>query len=54
VTVRVGPGRSGGSTFHWGLPSPVFENASRDARGIGDGGYLFDPQGDLRAWRMYG
>ena len=20
---------------------------------LGDGGYLFDPHGDLRAWRLY-
>lgn len=47
VTMRVGPGRDSGSTFHWGQPRPVFENS-------GDGAYLFDPQGDLRAWQIYG
>ncbi|MDP9386247.1 MAG: nuclease [Actinomycetota bacterium] len=38
--------------FYWCQRSTVFENASR-ARFIGDGGYLFDPQGDLRASAIY-
>ncbi len=54
ITVHVGRGRSAGTRFHWGLPGPAFENASRDARGMGDGAYLFDRHGDLRAWQMYG
>ena len=41
-----GDGRDGRS-FFWGLPRPAFENR-------GDGGYLFDPQGDLRAFHIYG
>ena len=52
IQVRVGHGRNGRGTFHWGLGDPIFENAKR-RRGIGDGAYLFDPHGDLRAWRMY-
>ena len=52
IQVRVGPGRNGRRTFHWGLGDPIFENAKR-RRGIGDGAYLFDRHGDLRAWRMY-
>jgi micrococcal nuclease len=51
IRVRVGPGRNRPRTFHWGLPDPIFENAKR--HGIGDGGYLFDRNGDMRAWRMY-
>jgi hypothetical protein len=31
----------------------VFENATRDNPDIGDGAYLFDPQGDVRAWMIY-
>jgi hypothetical protein len=31
----------------------VFENVTRDARAIGDGAYLFDPDGDLRSWMLY-
>jgi len=46
VTLRVGPGASSGLTFHWGLRETIFQN-------IGDGAYLFDPQGDLRASMVY-
>lgn len=46
VTVRVGRGTRTSSVFYWGLDGPAFENG-------GDGGYLFDPQGDLRAWVVY-
>ena len=46
VRVRVGSGEADGRDFFWGLPRPVFENR-------GDGGYLFDPQGDLRAFHIY-
>jgi endonuclease YncB( thermonuclease family) len=53
VTFHVGRGTSSGTTFYWGLWAPAFENARGDARGMGDGAYLFDPQGDLRAWSMY-
>jgi endonuclease YncB( thermonuclease family) len=52
VTVHVGRGVSGGSDLFWGLRTTVFENAS-DPRDLGDGAYLFDPQGDLRAWMLY-
>jgi endonuclease YncB( thermonuclease family) len=46
VTVYVGRGRDGASDFYWGLASPAFENA-------GDGGYLFDRRGNLRAADIY-
>ena len=52
IRVRIGSGRNRAKTFHWGLPDPIFENAKR-RHGIGDGGYLFDRHGDLRAWRIY-
>ncbi len=52
IKVRIGPGRNDRRIFHWGLGDPIFENAKR-RRGIGDGAYLFDRHGDLRAWRMY-
>ncbi len=51
MRVRVGRG-DGDGDFHWGLDEPVFENVHPD-RGMGDGGYLFDPDGDLRAWQTY-
>jgi micrococcal nuclease len=53
VTVRVGEGSATRDTFFWGERAPIFENISGDERGLGDGGYLYDPQGDLRAWVMY-
>src|SRR4051812_5690769 len=53
LLLRMGRGHNGGGVFHWGLPTPPFENASFARRGVGDGGYLFDPRGNLRAWAMY-
>ncbi len=53
ISVDVGSGVDSGTFFYWGLDHPVFENATRDGRGLGDGAYLFDPQGDLRAWMTY-
>jgi micrococcal nuclease len=47
IYVHVGRGRSHGTQFYWGLGHALFDNT------IGDGGYLFDPQGDLRAWDIY-
>jgi endonuclease YncB( thermonuclease family) len=38
--------------FYWGQRDAVFQNVER-RRSLGDGGYLFDPQGDLRVWMMY-
>ena len=52
VRVHVGRGDGDGTRFHWGLAAPAFENVG-SAPGIGDGGYLFDRDGDLRAWDMY-
>ena len=51
--MRVGKGSNNALNFFWGQSEPVFENVKRGRRGVGDGAYLFDPQGDLRAWRMY-
>jgi len=52
VVVYVGRGTNTATTLYWGLKRPAFENVRPD-RGIGDGAYLFDPQGDLRAWMIY-
>jgi hypothetical protein len=46
ITLRMGRGGEGGGEYHWGLSSPPFENN-------GDGGYLFDPRGNLRASVIY-
>ena len=53
VRLEMGQGGNTADTFHWGLSSPPFENPSYDARATGDGGYLFDPRGNLRAWVIY-
>ncbi|MCW2989415.1 MAG: hypothetical protein JWM73_9 [Solirubrobacterales bacterium] len=56
VTLHVGSGRHVGSSFYWGQPGAVFEavdNPHSPATGMGDGAYLFDPQGDLRASSQY-
>jgi endonuclease YncB( thermonuclease family) len=53
VTLYMGYGADTSEELHWGLDSPPFENPSHDARATGDGGYLFDPRGNLRAWVIY-
>jgi endonuclease YncB( thermonuclease family) len=47
IYVHVGRGRARGTNFYWGLGHALFDGT------IGDGGYLYDPQGDLRAWDIY-
>src|SRR4051794_35037494 len=51
VTMFVGRGSNTASAFFWGYRKSVFDNV--DGHGGGDGAYLFDPEGDLRAWMMY-
>lgn len=53
VTVYAGQGQSSGPEFFWNLTAPVFDNTTRDDRGLGDGAYLFDPHGDIRASMVY-
>jgi endonuclease YncB( thermonuclease family) len=53
ITVRVGSGENTDTTLYWGQDEPVFENPKKDGRGMGDGAYLFDPQGDLRGWDIW-
>lgn len=53
VVVRIGRGVDTATTKYWGLTAPVFENVTGSPKWMSDGGYLFDPQGDLRAWQMY-
>ncbi len=56
ITVYVGSrpswDRNRSTHFYWGEREAVFENVRR-SHGVGDGGYLFDRQGDLRSWMMY-
>jgi endonuclease YncB( thermonuclease family) len=53
VRVRIGQGTGSTNTYHWGLGTPAFDNATDDRKQIGDGGYLFDPRGNLRAHVQY-
>jgi endonuclease YncB( thermonuclease family) len=46
ATVHVGRGQNSGDTFYWGIDNQIFQN-------IGDGAYLFDPQGDLRQYMVF-
>lgn len=56
ITLYVGSRPSGDTNtathFYWGRGGAMFENVNA-SRGVGDGGYLFDAQGDVRAWMMY-
>jgi micrococcal nuclease len=52
ATLHVGTGTRRGNEFFWGQRVTVFENPG-DSRNLGDGAYLFDPRGDLRAWMVY-
>src|SRR4051812_32342217 len=52
ITIYAGIGDDNESEFYWGLRGPAFENVTRDTA-MGDGAYLFDPQGDLRASQTY-
>ena len=49
ITIYDGVGDDNESEFYWGLRQAAFENVTRDETAMGDGAYLFDPQGDLRA-----
>jgi endonuclease YncB( thermonuclease family) len=53
IRLHMGRGQNTATEFHWGQHTDVFENVSTDRRHLGDGGYLFDPQGDLRASQIY-
>ena len=53
VYVHVGSGTDTATHKYWGQTSPVFDNPTDDEQAKGDGGYLFDPRGDLRAWMQY-
>ncbi len=54
-TIRVHPdkGHHTATDYYMGDHGPIFENVETGKVFMGDGGYLFDPQGDLRAWQQY-
>ena len=53
VRLRSGTARDQDGTYTGGWTSPIFANVTGGAKWLGDGAWLFDPQGDLRAWYMY-
>ena len=52
VTLWSGRGTNEATTFYWGYGHGVYDNVDSD-RETGDGAYLFDTEGDLRAWMIY-
>jgi endonuclease YncB( thermonuclease family) len=53
LRVHVGRGSNSATELYWGLGESIFENATDDRKKVGDGAYLFDPKGNLRAYSMY-
>ena len=53
LTLYVGKGTDTWTEFFWKRKWPAFENANGGDQALGDGAYLFDPQGDLRAYMTY-
>jgi endonuclease YncB( thermonuclease family) len=55
ITIFVGRGTDTASELFWGLRHRVFDDPSLKSggHGGGDGAYLFDSEGDLRAWMVY-
>jgi endonuclease YncB( thermonuclease family) len=53
LAVRVGRGIDTWTEVFWGLKAPIFGNTDASGHGVGDGAFLFDPDGDLRAWTTY-
>jgi micrococcal nuclease len=53
IRLHVGRGDNDANTLYWGLKIPIFANVTNNAKMMGDGAWMFDPQGDLRAYQMY-
>ncbi len=53
LRLRIGCGAAGELEQHWCLRESAFENVTSGFGTMGDGAYLFDPQGDLRALQTY-
>jgi endonuclease YncB( thermonuclease family) len=51
--VHSGSGTATPTHKYWRQTAPVFDNPTTDNQAHGDGAYLFDPRGDLRAWMQY-
>ena len=51
--MNVGTFGDDATVFPWGMRSPVFGNVNYDQTGTGDGAYLFDPLGNVRATMVW-
>jgi endonuclease YncB( thermonuclease family) len=51
LTVWVGEGLGNAGNVFWGNSAAIFNDPNDE--GMGDGAYLFDPDGDPRAWMEY-
>lgn len=53
ATLYVGKGTATTTSFYWGSTKPKFANTTATGSTRGGGAYLYDAQGDVRAWSMY-
>jgi endonuclease YncB( thermonuclease family) len=53
LTVNVGTEGDDATIFPWGLRYPAFANVTTNGTNMGDGAYLFDPLGNVRAAMVY-
>jgi endonuclease YncB( thermonuclease family) len=53
IRVHIGCGTNNAGDLYWCQHDDAFENVTHDSKQLGDGGYLFDPQGDLRSSEIY-
>jgi micrococcal nuclease len=53
LRLKVGHGNNDADTLYWGINEPIFANVTNNAKKMGDGAWMFDPDGDLRAYQMY-
>jgi endonuclease YncB( thermonuclease family) len=53
LTVFNATGTNTFDRFFWGMSNNTFPNATYDRTQLGEGAYLFDPRGNLRAYLLY-
>jgi endonuclease YncB( thermonuclease family) len=53
LRLHVGHGVNSATHLYWGWSGPAFVNPTEAPRYMGDGAFLFDRDGDLRAWDHY-
>jgi endonuclease YncB( thermonuclease family) len=53
IYVHVGKGRDTPTDKYWGLAAQIFTNVDPVHHSVGEGAYLFDPQGDMRRSFVY-